>query len=125
MFNVANIFIQKWLKKNFFIQIPKYKKILLLEKSAHILIKTRIISNLIKHIFPRNEQEYEKFIIAILNSSSEYFSNESLLTYSEEFQIEIQNLKTLADSNQLKNESIKSKLKTLINNEEKLNKPNI
>lgn len=87
------------------------------------MIKTRIISNLIKHIFPRNELEYEKFIISILNNSSKYFSNESLLTYSKEFQAEIQNLKVLAESNQLKNEPIKTILKTLINNKEKLNKP--
>ena len=75
-----------------------------------------MISNLIKHILIRNEEDYEKYIAEILEKAEKIKSREILLNYSKDFEPELQNLKKILNSKDFKNELIKDKLQLFLKN---------
>ena len=78
------------------------------------MLKTRIVSNLIKHILMRNESNYQKYIETILEIATNYKSRELLLTYSQDFEPEKQNLNQILKSPDFSNAVIKKKLEAFL-----------
>jgi len=77
-------------------------------------LKTRILSNLIKHILKRNDRIYEKYIVEIIENAQKLESREILLKYSKDFVPELQNLKNIIISKECESKEIKEKLKLFL-----------
>ena len=85
-----------------------------LESAAIKLLKIRILSNLIKHIFIRNEDLYEKYILEIIENAEKHEAKDILLSYSKDFEAEKDNLKKILISKDF-NKTIKTKLEHFLN----------